>query len=569
MPIHLFFLTEPLRKQTKAQVKRDDMSENQTGRSTELLIEKLNRDFSNHFIEAVIENNPDVILIVDEAGLILYSNQRCADLLGYTKLELTGKSVETLLPAESVHAHVSKRRDYHKSPSVRAMGHGTIFNALHKSGAKIPVHIALSPLPGQGRLVQAVMRDAMPIFTTQQNTRLQSVAMQAAVNGIVITDTKGIIQWVNPAVTVMTGYPSEELIGRDPSILKSGHHDPVFYRNLWETVLSGKHWSGEIINRRKNGSIYYEEQRIAPVRNDDGQITHLIAIKQDITTRREAEIQLHQTNLLLQSQLSESERLADLLNQTNHQLEIKIQERSAELAKANEQLKEVDNLKSAFIGVISHELRTPFTSILASINLLEAEGFENLRPDQKELLSILGESIRSSYSMIENLVNYASFVRKQGVLNRNHADISSVANRILFTFKGKAERKNITFEIKSPKNTQTVLCDEERVYEALRELVDNAIKFTVDGGKVTLNYWIAENFLHFSVEDTGRGIPSDKLNMLWESFTQMADPLRRGNEGLGLGLALVEYIVRAHRGEVFATSQLGMGSNFGFRIPLE
>jgi PAS domain S-box-containing protein len=313
------------------------------------------------------------------------------------------------------------------------MGHGAIFNALHKSGEKIPVHIALSPLPGQGRLVQAVMRDAMPILTTQQNMRLQSVAMQAAVNGIVITDTKGVIQWVNPAVTVMTGYSSEELTGRDPSILKSGHHDPVFYRNLWETVLSGKHWSGEIINRRKNGSIYYEEQRIAPVRNDDGQITHLIAIKQDITTRREAEIQLHQTNLLLQSQLSESERLAGLLNQTNHQLEIKIQERSAELAKANEQLKEVDNLKSAFIGVISHELRTPFTSILASINLLEAEGFENLRPDQKELLGILGESIRSSYSMIENLVNYASFVRKQGVLNRNHADISSIANRILFT----------------------------------------------------------------------------------------------------------------------------------------
>jgi PAS domain S-box-containing protein len=359
----------------------------------------------------------------------------------------------------------------------------------------------------------------------------------------------------------MTVYTSEDLIGKDPSLLRSGRHDTQFYKNLWETVLGGEHWFGEIINRRKDGTLYYEEQHIAPVRINDGPITHLIAIKQDVTKRREAEIQL-------QNQLSESERLSFLLNQANYQLEIKVQERTAELAKANEQLKELDNLKSAFIGVISHELRTPFTSIIASIKLLEADGLENLREDQRELLSLLSESIQSAYSMIENLVGYASFVRKQGLLNLNTCNISTAINRVIRAFQPKADRKHILLEAHIPQDPPAILCDEERIYEALRELVDNAIKFTPNEGKVTLGCWIADNQLHFFVEDSGPGIPSDKLNFLWESFSQMADPLRRGREGLGLGLALVEYVVRAHRGEVFATSQIGTGSNFGFRIPL-
>lgn len=151
----------------------------------------------------------------------------------------------------------------------------------------------------------------------------------------------------------------------------------------------------------------------------------------------------------------------------------------------------------------------------------------------------------------------------------NACDIAMVINKVIHVFQAKADRKNILLKAGLPENPLPILCDEERIYEALRELVDNAIKFTPNKGKVTLSCWIADNHLHFSVEDTGPGIPSDKLNTLWESFTQMADAFRRGREGLGLGLALVEYVVRAHRGEVFAVSQLDMEGNFGFRIPIK
>lgn len=135
-----------------------------------------------------------------------------------------------------------------------------------------------------------------------ERLRLQSAAMESAANGIVITDRGGTILWVNPAFTWLTGYTAEEAIGRNPRALKSGKQDPSFYRNLWDTILSGQVWRGEVINRRKNGSLYTEEMSITPVRQDSEhrEITHFIAIKQDVTERKhvEEEVRLLQTTAL-------------------------------------------------------------------------------------------------------------------------------------------------------------------------------------------------------------------------------------------------------------------------------
>ncbi len=122
--------------------------------------------------------------------------------------------------------------------------------------------------------------------------RLQSAALEASANGIVITDKDGNITWANPAYSRLTGYKVEEVIGRNPRILKSGKHPKSFYKNLWDTILSGKSWHGEMINRRKDGVLYNEEQTITPTRDESGNITHFIAIKQDITARKRTEEEL-------------------------------------------------------------------------------------------------------------------------------------------------------------------------------------------------------------------------------------------------------------------------------------
>lgn len=151
------------------------------------------------------------------------------------------------------------------------------------------------------RLVARLLGAAISRRMQEERLRLQSTALDAAANAVVITDREGTIRWVNPAFTQLTGYSAEEAIGQTPRILKSGKHDATFYRHLWETILAGKVWHGEIINRRRDGSLYTEEMTITPVRDARGNITHFIAIKQDITARKRAEEEVLRRHRLLEA----------------------------------------------------------------------------------------------------------------------------------------------------------------------------------------------------------------------------------------------------------------------------
>jgi len=134
----------------------------------------------------------------------------------------------------------------------------------------------------------------------EKQIHLQTAALESAANSVVITDTAGIIVWVNPAFTRLTGYSPEESIGHPTRILKSGKHDEAFYKDLWDTILAGRVWRGEMANRRKDGSLYIEEQTITPVKDESGQIRNFVAIKQDFTEQKKAEAQLRNSESFLQ-----------------------------------------------------------------------------------------------------------------------------------------------------------------------------------------------------------------------------------------------------------------------------
>lgn len=141
----------------------------------------------------------------------------------------------------------------------------------------------------------------------ERQLRIQTAAMEAAANGILITDPKGIILWTNPAITQISGYPDCDLIGQSMRLFSSGRHDQSFYQQMWETILSGRVWQGETTNRRKDGNLYIEEQTITAVRNEEGELTHFISIKQDVTERKLIHSQLEDSNRELRT-LTASER---------------------------------------------------------------------------------------------------------------------------------------------------------------------------------------------------------------------------------------------------------------------
>ena len=193
--------------------------------------------------------------------------------------------------------------------------------------------------------------------------RLQDAALLAAANAIIFTDRRGVILWANPAFTTLTGYALDEVVGANPRVLKSGKHDPGLYRDLWSTILSGRAWHGEITNRRKDGTLYVEEMTITPVRGDDGEIANFIAIKQDVTRRKEAE--------------EASER-------------------------ANADLLDADRRKDEFLAMLSHELRTPLAAILSAAGLLQQRKVE---PETHHTADVIARQAGHMARLLDDLLD--------------------------------------------------------------------------------------------------------------------------------------------------------------------
>ena len=238
-----------------------------------------------------------------------------------------------------------------------------------------------------------------------------------------------------------------------------------------------------------------------------------------------------------------------------------------DLERANEQLQELDKLKSAFIGVVTHELRSPFAALNFSMQLIQKYGLENLMPEQREQLKQVSEGLKRAETMINNLITFAAFLSKQGQLQMIPVDLKQLAQETVKILEPMARSRDVKVTLQLSGRVPLVMGDRERLAEAIYHLTHNAIKFNLTGGKVTLVCRAVPDGVILEVADTGVGIPAERLPEMWRDFTQLADPLRRGVEGLGLGLPLVRYVVKAHGGDVWARSLPGQGSVFGFQIP--
>ena len=257
-------------------------------------------------------------------------------------------------------------------------------------------------------------------------------------------------------------------------------------------------------------------------------------------------------------------QLVSELRGTNRQMA----DLNRDLERANEQLQELDKLKSAFIGVVTHELRSPFAALNFSMQLIHRYGLENLMPEQREQLEQVSEGLKRAETMINNLITFAAFLSKQGQLQMVPVNLKQLAQETVKTLEPMARSRDVRVALQLSGPVPLVMGDRERLSEAIYHLTHNAIKFNLTGGKVTLICRAVPEWVILEVADTGIGIPAEKLPEMWQDFTQLADPLRRGVEGLGLGLPLVRYVVKAHNGDVWARSLPGQGSVFGFQIPV-
>lgn len=255
-------------------------------------IEQALRDSERHY-RLLAENAFDVIWTMDLQGNFTYVSPSVYRLRGYTAEEVMQQPVSAALTPESAAQAAHGIR--HLLETGEVLQHNWEMEQPCKDGSTVWTDVTISIMrdgDGKPNGILGITRDITEQRRIREALRTRSVAIEAAAEAVVIADPDGIIEYVNPAFTQMTGYTADEVIGQRPSLLKSGHQGADFYRQLWDTITAGHVWRGEIINRRKDGVLYSENMAIAPVRDSNDTIIHYVAIKHDISARKELEARL-------------------------------------------------------------------------------------------------------------------------------------------------------------------------------------------------------------------------------------------------------------------------------------
>ena len=237
----------------------------------------------------LLESAPDAMLVADQEGKICRLNQMLLDVFGYSRDEVLGQKVEILMPEKFRTGHGRHLDAYFADPHAREMGAGLELLGRRKDGNEFPIEIALSPFnEPEGTRAVAAIRDITDRKAREEELRKLNQAVEQGSAMVFITDADGDIEYVNARFTEVTGYSAEEAIGENPRMLKSGMQDPSVYEDVWETLTNGETWRGEFCNRRADGTQFWASAALSPIRTPGGEITHFVAIEDDVSAEKEA-----------------------------------------------------------------------------------------------------------------------------------------------------------------------------------------------------------------------------------------------------------------------------------------
>jgi PAS domain S-box-containing protein len=369
----------------------------------------------------------------------------------------------------------------------------------------------------------------------EQQMVLQAAALKTAANAIVITDRNGTILWSNPAFSALTGYSAEEVLGKNPRLLKSGKQDQDFYKRMWAAILNGNTWHSEFTNRRKDGSLYQDEHTITPVRVGGNEITHFVAIMQDITERKSAEAQIRGLNELLEQ---------------------RVHERTAQLEAANRELE-------AFSYSVSHDLSAPLRHITGFVKLLKEDLGPGLTGDPVHCLQQIEDSARRMRQLIDDLLEFSRTARaemKQSVL-----PMQTLVDNIIRELRSDAGSRNIIWKTE---NLPEVRADPALLRQVLINLISNAMKYTRPRDPAVIEVGCqpsASSEKVFFVRDNGVGFDMQYADKLFGVFQRLH--FEEDFEGTGIGLANVQRIISRHGGRVWAEGKVDGGATFYFSLP--
>jgi PAS domain S-box-containing protein len=355
----------------------------------------------------------------------------------------------------------------------------------------------------------------------------------ASSDSIILTQPNGDILAINPACEKLNGYSASEVIGRNPRILNSGEQDAVYYSAMWNSLNRVGHWQGEIVNRRKDNTVYTGLMTINAVTDSSGQLLHYVGVTKDISTRKREEAQLA--------------------------------EHAAALSLAKDVAEAANRAKTAFLANISHELRTPMNGIMGMTTLAKRRVTD---PVAQEQLDKASNSAKALLALINDLIEISDIEANRLQLNDVSFTLNPVRANILLLLQSKAQDKGLKFtiELSDAFGEIQLRGDPGRIGSIILNLASNAIKFTSVGSvlvRILANAETATDVdLRVEVIDSGIGLDATDQSRVFNLFEQGDGSTTRKYGGTGLGLALCKRLVESMGGKIGLSSELGVGSTF-------
>ena len=489
--------------------------------------EELRRE--RKLLRTLIDNLPVTIYVKDSECRKIIANRLDLDFIGAeTEAEVLGKTDLELYNTEIA------QRGYDDDLQVINTGKSVINREeifYDEAGSERWLLTSKIPFPDVlGNIIGLVGigREITEQKQAQEKILRLSKAIEQSPVSIEITDLNGIIEYVNPKFCEATGYSFDEIIGQHARILKSYEMPTDTYDDLWETISSGNIWKKELINKRKNGSVFWESVTITSIKSEKGKITNYIAIKEDISFRKRME-----SELILA------------------------------LAKA----KESDQLKSSFLANMSHEIRTPLNSIIGFSELLNDPDFEN--EQKSEFIKHIVDNGNNLLLIISDIMDFSMLEAGQLKLRVVSISAKTILNELLAEFGHKAKTKGIQLRFDESYNGPDVQIesDKYRIIQIFTNLIGNSIKFTHEGF-IEIGFQINGNLVRFHVRDSGIGIRSEYFEAIFERFRQVDNTKSRKYGGNGLGLAISKNLVELLGGTIWVESEPEKYSDFFFTIPI-
>jgi len=482
----------------------------------------------------LFEQNPNAVVSCDVDGLIVDINQACMRLSGYSQADMVGKPLESFIHPDDV----LPARSSFQQARENETGHGE-FRILDKSGRFTDVFNSFLPIYADHSLhrIYSIMHDISDrkqaeqrVQIAEEKAQLLAKAVEAAGDSVMITNQHGTIEFVNAAFTRITGYAADEAIGNNPSMLKSGEQDAQFYAQMWGKISKGERWQSRLVDRRKSGAFFPAELTISPVLNDEGDITHFVGIKRDLTERENLEQQFRQAQKM--------EAIGTL------------------------------------VGGIAHD----FNNMLAGMtcNLYLAKQRVQDKPEVVQKLENIEQLSLGAAEMIRQLLTFS----RQGLVSMNKLPLTSFLKETLKLLRSSVP-ENIDMHLDICSEALLIKGDSTQLHQVLMNLINNArdavcaverptiiislARFHADAACVERDAgFTVENYARLSVADNGCGMAADQLEHLFEPFFTTKEQ----GKGTGLGLAMVYGAIEMHDGVIAVDSSEGKGSSFHIYLPL-